>query len=140
MRTLRIFVAALVAGALLSACGAQGGDVTPAPGTTGETSVSTDPSTPAADPTDPAATPPAHRPSRPAASAPAKSGTTTLTGTVTAGVEPGCLLLDGYLLLGGAKDVVKAGARVTVTGKVEEGMMTTCQQGTPFVVSSATPA
>ena len=62
---------------------------------------------------------------------------TTLTGTVSSGVEPGCLLLDGYLLLGGPRDVLKPGARVTVTGQAEPGMMTTCQQGTPFVVESA---
>ena len=47
------------------------------------------------------------------------------------------MLLDGYLLLGGPRDVLTAGARVTVTGRVETGMMTTCQQGTPFVVEGA---
>ena len=35
-----------------------------------------------------------------------------------AGVEPNCLLLDGYLLVGGPRDVLNAGARVTVTGRV----------------------
>jgi hypothetical protein len=52
-------------------------------------------------------------------------------------VEPNCLLLDGYLLVGGPRDVLTAGARVTVTGRVEPGMMTTCQQGTPFTVETA---
>lgn len=64
----------------------------------------------------------------------------TLTGTVTAGVEPGCLLLDGYLLVGGDPGVIRAGARITVTGRVVADLMTTCQQGTPFVVRSAEPA
>lgn len=68
------------------------------------------------------------------------AGPTTLTGTVVAGVEPGCLLLDQYLLVGGAPAVLRAGARVKVTGRVEAGMVTTCQQGTPFVVETAEPA
>ncbi|WP_374272827.1 hypothetical protein [Actinoplanes sp. M2I2] len=64
----------------------------------------------------------------------------TLTGTVTAGVEPGCLLLDGYLLVGGDRTVVRAGLRITVTGRVVPDLVTTCQQGTPLVVTSAQPA
>jgi len=64
----------------------------------------------------------------------------TLTGTVSPGVEAGCLLLDNYLLLGGPRDVIRPGARVTVTGRVRPGMMTICMQGTPFVVDSAEPA
>ena len=64
-------------------------------------------------------------------------GVLTLTGTVSSGVEPGCLLLDSYLLLGGPADVLKPGARVTVTGQAQPDLMTTCQQGTPFVVESA---
>jgi hypothetical protein len=64
----------------------------------------------------------------------------TLTGTVTAGVEHGCLLLDGYLLVGGDRAIIRAGARVTVTGRVVPGLITTCQQGTPMVVTSAQPA
>ena len=52
-------------------------------------------------------------------------------------MEAGCLLLDDYLLLGGPRDVLAAGREVTVTGRVEPGTVTTCQQGTPFVVESA---
>jgi glutamate synthase domain-containing protein 3 len=33
--------------------------------------------------------------------------------------------------------VVYAGATVTLQGTVDDGMMTTCQQGTPFVVEDA---
>ena len=68
---------------------------------------------------------------------PATAGTLTLTGTVTPGVEPGCLLIDGYLLVDGPRDVLRAGNRVTVTGRVEPDLMTTCQQGTPLRVQSA---
>lgn len=61
----------------------------------------------------------------------------TLTGTVTAGVENGCLLLGEYLLVGGDRAVIRAGAYVTVTGRAVPDLVTTCQQGTPFVVASA---
>jgi hypothetical protein len=79
-------------------------------------------------------------PVNPSVAASGQPGATTLTGVVEAGVEPNCLLLDGYLLVGGPKDVIRAGARVTVTGKVEAGLLTTCQQGTPFLVATARPA
>ena len=59
-------------------------------------------------------------------------------GTVSAGVESGCLLLDTgseqYLLLGADPAIAVAGAEVEVTGRAEPGAMTTCQQGTPFEV------
>lgn len=70
-------------------------------------------------------------------STPPGVGATTLSGTLQGGVEPNCVLLDGYLLLGGPRDVLRPGARVEVTGRVEPGMMSTCQQGTPFVVTAA---
>lgn len=70
-------------------------------------------------------------------------GETTLTGTVTAGVEPNCLLLkDGtgdHLLITDDTTLrasLQPGAEVTVVGKSEPGLMTTCMQGKPFVVSS----
>lgn len=68
------------------------------------------------------------------------TGPIVLTGTIRAGVEPGCLLLDDYLLVGGPKDVLRSGARVTVTGRVEPDLLTTCMQGTPFIVEQAQPA
>lgn len=64
----------------------------------------------------------------------------TLAGTVTEGVERGCLLLEGYLLINGPADVVRAGAKVRVTGTVRTDLVSTCQQGTPFMVTSATRA
>ncbi len=63
----------------------------------------------------------------------------TLTGVVTSGVEPNCLLINGFLLIGGDRALIKAGARLTVTGHVDRDVATTCQQGTPFVVTGAVP-
>ncbi len=74
-----------------------------------------------------------------AATKPPAGGAQTLTGTITAGVEPNCLLLDDHLLIISdpqLQSVAKPGATVTVTGRAEQGMMTTCQQGTPFVVTT----
>lgn len=84
----------------------------------------------------PASSAPAPASSAPATASPAKE---TLTGSITAGVEPDCLLLDDHLLIiqdPELKSAAKVGATVTVTGRVEPGMMTTCQQGTPFVVTA----
>jgi len=66
------------------------------------------------------------------------SRTMILTGIPADGVEGGgCLLLSGYLLIGGPRDVLTSGQRVKVTGHERPGLMTTCQQGIPFVVESA---
>ncbi|MEU4470066.1 hypothetical protein [Micromonospora sp. NPDC023888] len=141
MRTIRLAVCALTVCVALSACGSQdAGRGNPPPTPTGTQPVT---SQPTPDPTgtpsivDPA---PPTRPSSPkpgGPSTPPGVRATTLTGTVQSGVEPNCVLLDGYLLLGGPRDVLTPGARVEVTGRAEPGMMTTCQQGTPFVVSNA---
>ncbi|MFV2009651.1 MULTISPECIES: hypothetical protein [unclassified Micromonospora] len=64
----------------------------------------------------------------------------TLTGAVEAGVEHDCYLLDGYLLVGGSRDLIRPGARLSVTGHVQADLMTTCQQGTPFMVQRVEPA
>ena len=78
-------------------------------------------------------------------SKPGSTSQTTITGTVEAGVESGCLVLehDGTLYgIFGSFDsaVVYAGAEVTLHGKVDSGMMSICQQGTPFVVEDAQTA
>lgn len=64
------------------------------------------------------------------------------TGTVVAGVEPGCLLLDNgevrYLLLGDNDDnddKLVPGHRVTVTGVADPGTPTTCMEGIPLRVT-----
>ncbi|XVV14154.1 hypothetical protein ACQP2X_07360 [Actinoplanes sp. CA-131856] len=80
---------------------------------------------------------PTGEPSQPAA------GAKTITGTVTAGVEPNCLLLSdssgSYLLIfddAAMRSDATVGRKVTVSGQTKEGMMSTCQQGTPFLVTS----
>jgi hypothetical protein len=89
----------------------------------------------------------------PAGSAPSSSSSSsssspsaeTISGTVAAGVEPNCLLLQGdgkpHLLVfadPALKARAKLGATVTVVGTAEPAQMTTCQQGTPFIVTSMT--
>ncbi|WDZ86856.1 hypothetical protein [Micromonospora cathayae] len=156
MKTYRIALPVLVACLALSACaGSDGGD-SPAGTTTspGQTGAPVNPSSGPTDPADPtapgSAMPPAATPSGsqptewppggPGGKASPAPGGAVITGTVTSGVEPGCLLLGEYLLVGGPRDVIKAGAKLTVSGKVQPDLMTTCQQGTPFLVDSAKPA
>jgi len=102
-------------------------------------------------PPDPSASvPPADpgKPTKPALPGGPDAGTQTITGTVVAGVEPGCLVLDAggtsYLLVfsGDRARVAapKAGAKVTVVGTPSPDMVTTCQQGTPLVVSEVRPS
>ncbi|MET8348824.1 MULTISPECIES: hypothetical protein [unclassified Micromonospora] len=138
MRTFRLVVSALVVCAALSACGGTDGPATPTP--SGSSPATGQPSPSAAVPPTPGPVTPTPAPTlKPPGgpTVPPPVGATELTGTITPGVEPNCVLLDGYLLIGGPRDVLTAGAKVTVTGRVEPGMMTTCQQGTPFVVESA---
>ena len=75
----------------------------------------------------------------PGTAEPSAGGTRTVTGTISAGVEPGCLLLEDLLLIINdpeQQSAAKVGATVTVTGRAQPGMMTTCQQGTPFIVTT----
>jgi hypothetical protein len=75
---------------------------------------------------------------------PPAAGQITVTGMVVEGVEGGCLLLEGggtrYLLVGGDRSLLRSGARVAVTGRVDRGLLSTCQQGEPLVVSAVKPA
>lgn len=138
MRTFRLAASALIVCAALSACGGQGasdGTATPTGAAPVTSQPSPEPTATPGGPVDPTPTVPPKGPTKPP-----PAGDTTLTGTIQAGVEPNCLLLDGNLLIGGPRDVLKPGARVTVTGRSQPGMMTTCQQGTPFVVEAARPA
>lgn len=152
----RVFtMAAAAAVLLLAGCGSDvpstGGDdptveVTPTDGTGSAeppTGAPTDPGQPTDGPTDA----PTGEPTGPGSTPqPTPSGTdaptsptelpTQLTGFPEAGVEAGCWLLDGYLLLGGDETLLASGREVQVTGAVEEGVMTTCQQGIPFRVDS----
>ena len=92
-----------------------------------------------------ATTVPTTLPGGPPATGPAPpGGEVTLTGTVRAGVEPSCLLLDAgnggrYLLVGGRRAEraeLRPGARVAVTGRVDRDQLSTCQQGEPLVVAA----
>ena len=62
----------------------------------------------------------------------------TVTGTVEAGVERGCRIFRTadviYQLVGSADPRIQAGARLTVRGRPDPALMTTCQQGTPLRV------
>lgn len=141
MRKMRIALSA-VACLALAACGQTGttGGSTPSPTFSGGPPVSGSPTPPGpSNPATPSPVPGKSTPPRPPGS-PKPPGTMTLSGTITAGVEPNCVLLDNYLLVGGPRELLKAGARVTVTGRVQADLMTTCQQGTPFMVESAKPA
>jgi hypothetical protein len=82
----------------------------------------------------------------PSKARPGGPGAQTITGTVSAGVEPDCLLLAGdgtqHLLVfddPAMRTAAEVGAKVTVTGRAEPGMMSTCQQGVPFIVTSVQP-
>jgi hypothetical protein len=134
-----LFGAVLVT-VLLAGC-AGGGTNTGAPATPGG-SVSASPNSsggPGSNPDQPTSTPPLTvSPTQPA------GPEMTLTGPVEEGVEQGCLIMRTqgkvYLLMGGDKTVVKAGATVQVKGRVNTGIMSYCQQGQPFQVSEAHPA
>ncbi|MDG6108104.1 hypothetical protein Daura_45705 [Dactylosporangium aurantiacum] len=77
--------------------------------------------------------------SGPGAFGPGASGMS-VSGEVVEGVEAGCLLLRTpgtlYLLVGGDRAALQVGKRVTVVGTPQPGLMSTCQQGTPFQVVS----
>ena len=77
------------------------------------------------------------------ASASAGSGAaTTLTGTLQAGVESGCIVLvdtTGAVLanlIGLDPASAPVGSTVQVKGRFSPDLMTTCQQGEPFTVAS----
>jgi hypothetical protein len=63
----------------------------------------------------------------------------TIRGTIQPGVEPGCLILstdnEVFQLVGPPTANLKAGMTVEVSGAPDKTLVTTCQQGTPFVVT-----
>jgi hypothetical protein len=118
----------LLAAALLGACadqdggdgGAAGGATTTTPATVPETA--------------PTTTPP-----------PAAGSAITATGTLVAGIEPGCMVLhtdqgQNYLLVGGDRGKLREGARVQVRGRLLRDLLSTCQQGLPLQVASVAAA
>ncbi|MGC7102537.1 hypothetical protein ACPZ19_48375 [Amycolatopsis lurida] len=73
-----------------------------------------------------------------------ETGDVRVTGTVEAGVEPGCLLLETgttrYLLIGGDRSRLEPGQRMTITGSTQPGAPTTCMEGIPLTVDEISPA
>ena len=130
MRRALLSLPAVAAVLLLSGCG----DPTPADPGTGpgggapSTAVPTSPATsrPVPSPVDPT------KPGVPTAS----GRPITVDGVVEAGVEPGCKVLTAagtqYQVLG---DNIPVGVPVRVTGVLQPGVLTTCQQGTPIRVT-----
>jgi hypothetical protein len=121
----RILLPALCAALLAAGCGNPSAGA-PSPSATA----------PAPSPVDPSV------PAQPAPS----SSSVVLSGVISPGVEAGCIILqsDGkqYLLLfrdPALKSQAKPDATVTVEGVADPTRMTTCQQGTPFIVSSIKP-
>ncbi len=118
----------LLAAVLLGACADQdGGDGGGAAGAT-TTTPTTDPGTA------PTTAPP-----------PAGDSPITATGTVVAGIEPGCTVLhtdqgQNYLLVGGDRGKLREGARVQVRGRLLRDLLSTCQQGLPLQVASVEAA
>jgi hypothetical protein len=143
---LRILAAGAVSlGALslgLTGCGSpdKAGDsaAPPAPSTSGT-------ATGSASPSSTGTTPPGIGQPIPSGSA-AAGGEQTLVGEIQDGVEPNCTLLRAgdklWLLVGGDRTKLKnsVGTKVSVRGAPAPGMMTTCQQGTPFKVTDVQPA
>jgi hypothetical protein len=132
--------------AVLAACGAgEGGvDDSTAPSTSAAPSTSPEPTATEESPV-PDETTPYLDPSLGDSSKPGSDAQMTISGTVEAGVESGCLVLEHegtvYGIFGNFdSSVVYAGAEVTLHGAVDTGMMSTCQQGTPFVVEDAETA
>jgi len=128
--------------AVLAACGSGGGGSDEDPTPTSSAEPTTSPEATEESPV-PEETTPYLDPSLGDTTKPGSA--TTISGTVEAGVEAGCLVLeyDGtlYGIYGNVDTaIVYAGAQVTLQGKVDSGMMTTCQQGTPFVVEDAQTA
>lgn len=137
-------LANLLAVSLLAACGGAGVVDRPVgadPSITGPTSSPTDGPTPGPT-TDPATELPDDR--LPADPSGKRGEVRTLTGVLVTGEEAGCLLLeDGgrrWLLLGPDVAGARPGTRVVVVGTPSPSTMTTCQQGTPFVVTRLAPA
>jgi hypothetical protein len=134
MGTRHLVVGALCAVLLLGGCAQGSSNTGPGASMSPSAEPSSSPSSPSPEPPELSLPP----------SASDKAGTMTLTGTVEPGVEAGCLLMKTggktYLLIGGDRNVVKAGARVQVTGRLAPDIKSYCMQGTAFQVTAASAA
>ena len=133
-RLIALLAATALAGGVLAGC-AQSGDGDAAPG--GSVSATPTPSGSTGQPNLSPSSP--LTPSGGVVGGKSADGEITLTGEIEEGVEAGCVLLragnQAYLLLGGDREMIAKGGRLVVRGKPQPGLMTTCQQGTPFQVS-----
>jgi hypothetical protein len=125
----------LLAAFLLAGCAGPAGDPA-APEARGTAPAATTAPAPTAAPVAPATQPDADQ--RPAVRVIA-------TGRVEPGDGPGCLLLATdqgrtWLLVGGDRTVLAAGARVRVVGETAPARTAGCQQGEPLRVRTADPA
>jgi hypothetical protein len=126
---LAVMLAALLAGGTLAGCGAAGTDSSDSGGNVSSTPSSGE--TPLL--------PPSGRVSPPPDAGKNTAAEMTITGIPEEGVESGCVVMRSddklYLLLGGDPQLLQSGRTVIVRGRPNPGLMTTCQQGTPFEVS-----
>jgi hypothetical protein len=126
---LAVMLAALLAGGTLAGCGAAGTDGSESGGNVSSTPSSGE--TPLL--------PPSGRVSPPPDAGKNTVAEMTITGIPEEGVESGCVVMRSgdtlYNLLGGDPQLLQSGRTVIVRGRPNPGLMTTCQQGTPFEVS-----
>ena len=77
---------------------------------------------------------------RPSVTSGKSEGEITVVGVVEEGVEHGCRILRSgeamWQLVGSTDPLIQIGARISVTGRPNPGLVTTCQQGTPLQVIS----
>lgn len=157
VRSAALSTCAAAAVLLTAACGTQGPDGAGQSTSTSEAQqTSTHSTTGTSTPTGTATPSPSATGSSDGASSPIPSATAppkkpgsalrTLTGTLADGVEPNCVVLrtdNGiYVLLGVPAKVRELGPGTTIhaRGTVASSAATTCQQGTPFRVDTASPA